>query len=101
MKSAELLEPEFKTKGFFTVKLYRPIRFSKWLNNLDIEITKIQENILTAINNNSKITYKEIGEKAGVGKSTINKNIQILKDLNLVERIGESRSGIWKINTKI
>ena len=101
MKSADLLEPEFKTKGFFTVKLFRPIRFSKWLNNLDTEITKLQEKILTIINDNSKITYKEIGEKTGVGKSTINKNIQILKDLNLLNRIGESRSGIWKINTKI
>ncbi len=67
----------------------------------EIEITKNQENILSAINENSKITYLEISKKTGIGITTINNNLQKLKDLNIIKRVGESRSGFWEINTKI
>jgi len=101
MKSAGLFKPEFKTKGFFVVKLYRPIQFSKWLNNLEIELDKNQENILSAIGVKKDITYKELSEKTGLGRTTVENNMKKLKDLNLVERIGKKRSGYWEINTRI
>lgn len=101
MKSAGLFEPEFKTIGFFTIKLFRPMRFNNWLNNLEIEITKNQENILSAISENCKITYLEISKKTGMGITTINNNIQKLKELSIIKRVGESKSGFWEINTKI
>ena len=101
MKSAGLFEPEFKIKGFFVVKLYRPIQFSKWLNNLEIELDKNQENILFAVSVKKDITYAELTEKIGLGRTTIENNMKKLKDLNLVNRIGKKRSGYWEINTRI
>jgi len=100
MKSAELFEPEFKIDGFFTISLYRPISISKWLNNLDLKLTKNQQNIILEIDNNNKITYKELVEKIGIGKTAIENNIRKLRELNLIERIGDKKSGFWKINTK-
>lgn len=100
MKSAGLFEPEFKIDGFFTISLYRPISISKWLNNLDLKLTKNQQNIILEIDNNNEITYKELIEKIGIGKTAIENNIRKLRELNLIERIGDKKSGFWKINTK-
>ena len=101
MKSFGLFEPEFKKDGFFTVTLFRPIRFSKWLSNLEIGISKNQENILFAINENNKITYKELSKKTGISQTAIINNMKKLKELNFIERIGEKTTGFWQINTRI
>lgn len=101
MKNAGLFEPEYSTEGFFTVKLFRPIRFSKWLSNLEIKISKNQENILFAISENSKITYTEISRKIGISETATENNIKKLKELKLIDRIGEKTTGFWQINTRI
>lgn len=101
MKSAELFEPEFKTKGFFTVILYRPIQFSRWLKNLEIKFSKNQIKILTEINDNKQITYPELGNRLSVSQTTIENNIRKLKDNNLLIRIGDNITGYWQINTRI
>ena len=101
MKDAGLFEPEYSTKGFFTVKLYRPIRFSKWISNLEIEISQNQERILSAISENNKVTYKKLGTITNLGQTAIETNIKKLKDLKLLERIGDKKTGYWEINTRI
>lgn len=101
MKDAGLFEPEYSTEGFFTVKLFRPIRFSKWLSNLEIEITKNQEIILSAIDENPKITYIEISKKIGISDAATIKNMKKLRELNLVIRVGSKTKGFWKLNTRI
>ncbi len=101
MKNAGLFEPEYTTKGFFTVKLFRPIRFSKWLSNLEIKITKNQENILFVISENKKISITEISKKTGISNTAVDNNIKKLKTLNLINRIGKKTSGHWQINTRI
>ncbi len=101
MKDAGLFEPEYSTEGFFTVKLFRPIRFSKWLSNLEIEITKNQENILSAIDENPQITYTKISEKIGISNAATIKNMKKLRELNLVIREGSKTKGFWKLNTRI
>ena len=67
----------------------------------EIEITKNQENILSAINENAKITYTEISKKIGLGKTATENNMKKLKELNLIERLGEKTTGFWQINTRI
>lgn len=101
MKSAELFEPEFKTKGFFSVILYRPIQFSRWLKNLQIKLSKNQIKILTAISDNNQITYPELGEQLNVSQTTIENNIRKLKTQNLLIRRGDNITGYWQINTRI
>jgi ATP-dependent DNA helicase RecG len=100
MKSANLFDPEFKTEGFFTITLYRPISVVKWLNNLEIELSKNQKNIILAMDNNKNIIYEEISEKIGIGKTATENNIRKLRELGLIERIGDKKTGYWQINTK-
>ena len=101
MKNAGLFEPEYFTKGFFTVKLYRPIRFNKWLNNLELKISKNQEKILFEISENNKITLTELSKKIGISDTAVENNMKKLKNMDLVRRIGEKKSGYWQINTRI
>jgi DNA-binding MarR family transcriptional regulator len=41
--------------------------------------------------------YRELAEKIGYSISTIKRNIQALKKLELIERIGGDKMGFWKI----
>ena len=42
--------------------------------------------------------FKEISEELNTTKRTIERNIMILKEMHLIERIGSRKSGYWKIN---
>lgn len=43
-------------------------------------------------------TYRELVERTGFSASTIKRQIQHLKKLGIVERIGSDKKGYWKIN---
>ena len=58
------------------------------------------EKILDLIIENNKITASEIAKYMEVTKRTILRDIEKLKDKNLLERIGSEKGGYWKI-TKI
>ncbi len=61
------------------------------------ELTETQKNILNLIKENCKITQVEICEKLGVNKTTIMRNIAMLKDKNIIKREGSTKNGSWKI----
>ncbi len=100
MKDENLPAPHFSIEGIFVVTLYRPIEFNKWIESWTDKISKNQIKILNAINNNTKITHVELSKKTKLGKTTINNNIQELKELELLQRIGSERKGYWSISTK-
>lgn len=45
----------------------------------------------------SKISIKELSEKLGISTTAVDKNIQKLKDLGIIKRIGPAKDGYWKI----
>jgi len=49
MKEANLEEPKFEMGGFFTVVLYRPVVFEKWLEGWSFQLTTPLVKILMAI----------------------------------------------------
>ncbi len=53
--------------------------------------------ILALIKENSQISTAEISKKLNVTKRTIIRDIEILKQQNILVRIGATRSGSWKI----
>jgi len=61
------------------------------------ELVESQLEIIRLMAQNPKITKKEMAEKVGVSTTTIDKNIDTLKDKKLVRRIGSDRSGHWEI----
>jgi ATP-dependent DNA helicase RecG len=56
--------------------------------------------ILDCIAKNPKITYNELAEKMELGRRTVQRHIQILKDEGRLRRIGAERSGHWEVVDK-
>lgn len=55
------------------------------------------EKLLEYLKENPKVTQKGLAEYFNVTKRTIERNMNILKKENLIERVGNNRSGYWKI----
>ena len=96
MIEANLTEPEFNTEGIFSVTVRRPFDFNKWVDNL----TKNRVTIITSIHNNSKVTKKELEVIANLSSTSIDNNLNTLKDLGLIERVGGAKGGHWIIYYK-
>ena len=60
------------------------------------ELTDRQVEVLEAIHENNRITYKELSVAFGIAESAISKHIEALKAKGVLERLGGTR-GIWKI----
>lgn len=61
------------------------------------ELSNIQNKIISLINQNSKITQKEMAKILEVSREKIKYNIAILKDMNIIDRDGSNKIGKWKI----
>ena len=115
-EAENLPTPEFlETNDFFDVKLYRPVielvsdtvggTVSGTIEGLGsivsgtIEshtLTKRQIQILALIQQQPKISYRQMTEQLGIHKSAIQKHLESLKDAGWLERVGGTR-GYWAI----
>ena len=101
--------PIFEDKEMFrvTIPLLRDESFDeKDLTNLandtlnvgvNVGVNKTQKEILKLIQENKNITQKEIASKLKTTLIRIERNIIILKDKNILERVGANKNGYWKI----
>lgn len=88
--------PEFKEDDIFKTNV--PLIVKDNNVGINVGLNEIQKEILRLIAKNKNITQKEMSEELNITKRTIERNIMILKETNLVERIGSRKSGYWKIN---
>ncbi len=56
-----------------------------------------EDKIVTLIAENNKISIKEIAEKLGVTPKTIQRDLDKMKDKNIISRIGADKGGCWEI----
>jgi len=66
---------------------------------LNEQLHILQNQILNFIITNPNASYEELTESLNKGRSTIMRNIQKLKDMGRLSRIGSKKSGHWKITT--
>jgi len=66
--------------------------------NDTVKTTPTQEGIIDLVRKNPSFTYDELAVQLGVGRATIARNIAILKDRGVLERVGEDKNGYWKLN---
>ena len=98
MLENNLTPPEFNTKGIFTVTFRRPFDFNKWVDKWVDNLTDNRVNIIKAIHKNSKVSKRELEEIIGLSATAIDNNLEFLKEVQLIERMGSAKGGHWKIN---
>ena len=62
-----------------------------------MELTPLQKQILELIKQNPKISFIEIGELLNKCDTTIGKNVKVLKENNIIKRMGYGPYGYWII----
>ena len=60
-----------------------------------------QEKILNLIRKDNTITQTEMAKVLGITRDGISYNIRILRKKGILERIGSTKNGVWKIYDKI
>lgn len=98
MKEAGLTPPEFTIDGLFTVVFRRPFDFEKWVERWVEKLTDNRVKILREVHRNNRVTKRELEREVGISASAIDNNIDVLKELGLLEREGSDKGGNWKIN---
>ena len=81
-----------------SVTLRRPFDFEKWVEKWVEKLTDNRVKILREVHNNPKVTKKELEQAVSISASSIDNNIDILKNLGLLTREGSDKGGNWRIN---
>jgi len=68
--------------------------------NAGVKLSKTQEKILAIIAKSNSISQMEIAKKMKINESTVYRNIERLKELEILERKGSDKTGIWLIKSK-
>jgi predicted HTH transcriptional regulator len=63
----------------------------------DGPVSMAKEAIIKYMAENPKITYNELSVATSLGRKTVQRHIQSLKDAGLLRRVGSERGGHWEI----
>ena len=63
--------------------------------NAGVKLSEVQKKILAIIAKDNSISQSEIAKKMKINESTVYRNIKILKQLDVLERKGADKTGIW------
>jgi len=96
MQAAKLPLPEFSTDGIFTVTLKR----ATVEETVGETVEETVELILKSMKINPKVTTRELEAITGLSRRGIEYHLDKLKKNKLIERIGPTKGGTWKILKK-
>ena len=65
--------------------------------NAPVKLNKTQFAIVKAIINDDQVTYDDLKTIVGVDRSTITRNIAVLKEKGVIRRVGEDKNGYWEV----
>jgi predicted HTH transcriptional regulator len=65
--------------------------------NASVKLNKTQIAIVKTIMNNNHVTYDDLKTILGVDRSTITRNIAVLKEKGVIRRVGEDKNGYWEV----
>lgn len=60
-------------------------------------LTERQKKIIGLMNENNSITQAEIAKKLKITRQTVTVEIKYLKEMKIIDRLGSSRNGTWKV----
>ena len=70
---------------------------NNFTDNFTNRFTDVEINILETIKNEPTISQAKLSERIGVSKRTITNNMNNLQKRQIIERVGNNKSGYWKI----
>ena len=65
--------------------------------NDSAKLTSNQQSILNQIKNNPYITQTELAERIGISVSTVIRNMNTLRKVGLLQRVGADKNGCWQV----
>ena len=65
---------------------------------VNVPLKDRQKKVVAAIVKDSHVSAKKLAEKFGVTEKTIKRDLQLLKQQNLITRVGADKNGYWKVN---
>jgi len=94
MKNAKQQMPKFNTSDFFKV-VFKRLDYVE--NRVPDDISENLRKILNEVQKNNKVSIAEMAKAIGISKRKILDNINKLKEMGLLERIGDNKTGHWKL----
>ncbi|MDR1130631.1 MAG: winged helix-turn-helix transcriptional regulator, partial [Prevotellaceae bacterium] len=65
--------------------------------NAGVKLSKTQEKIIALFKKDNTVSQSDIAKKLKINKTTVYRNIEKLKQLEILERKGSDKTGIWII----
>ncbi len=75
-----------------------PFSFTPSFTQLKSDLSESHNKILKILNENPSLNLKELCEVSNLGRTRVTQIINDLKEIKRIERIGNNRSGYWKVN---
>lgn len=66
-------------------------------NKITVNLTKVQQSILEAIDKDKNISQTELAQKLSLARETINRNMKKLQEQGIIKRIGAKKNGHWEV----
>ena len=98
MKEEKLPAPDFDLKGMFCITLTRPLLTE--YDEIDGKYEELSENhkiVLNMIDENKRVTSREIGEKLSITDRQVRSLMQQLREMGFIDRMGSNRAGYWEL----
>ena len=76
-----------------------PNKVPNKLRNKYPELSDAAWDVYALIKGNTSITSKELGAALGISDRMVRKHISLLREANLIVRMGSNKTGYWKVNT--
>ena len=65
--------------------------------NAPVKLNKTQSAIIKVLLKDNRATYEDLARTIGVDRTTIRRNIAVLKEIGAIRRVGEDKNGYWEV----
>lgn len=65
--------------------------------NAPVKLSKTQSAIIKVLLKDNRATYEDLARTIGVDRTTIRRNIAVLKEKGVIRRVGEDNNGYWEV----
>ena len=66
-------------------------------SKVTVNLTEVQQNIITAIEQNQFVSQTEIANELSLARETVNRNMKKLQKQGIIKRVGADKNGHWEV----